>query len=148
MKRPTKKQFELLNYVTNFIKEHGYGPSYREIMMGLEYRSVATVAVHIQNLITNGYLAKRDRSARSLYVVDAGVEESSLATNYIKPADEKWLVKRVEQEIAEAEKTPTEQALNNIFVLIGALKVLGLEGAAQSFLPRLKRLKESFEGEV
>ncbi len=45
--RSTKKQKELLAYVDNFIKEHGYGPSYREVMSGMGYKSVSTVAVHI-----------------------------------------------------------------------------------------------------
>ena len=49
--RPTKKQRELLTYIENFINEHGYSPSYREIMAGQNYTSVATVALHVNNLI-------------------------------------------------------------------------------------------------
>src|SRR3954462_9146481 len=67
--RPTKKQKELLGYIEAFIHEHGYSPSYREIMNGLEYTSVATVALHVGNLIKRGHLRKRDHSARSLEVV-------------------------------------------------------------------------------
>jgi hypothetical protein len=33
-------------------------------------------------------------------------------------------------------------SLDSLYVLIGALKVLGLDGAAQSFLPRLTSLKQ------
>ena len=67
--RPTKKQKELLTYIEAFITEHGYSPSYREIMAALGYNSVATVALHINNLIARGHLDKRDHSARSLEVV-------------------------------------------------------------------------------
>src|SRR5437879_3012198 len=67
--RPTKKQQELLCFIAAFIEEHGYSPSYREIMTGLNYTSVATVSLHINNLIRRGHLLKRDRSARSLEVV-------------------------------------------------------------------------------
>src|ERR1700742_2897401 len=67
--RPTKKQKELLDFIDAFITEHGYSPSYREIMNGLEYTSVATVALHVGNLIKRGHLRKRDHSARSLEVV-------------------------------------------------------------------------------
>src|ERR1700761_3466380 len=67
--RPTKKQKELLAFIEAFITEHGYSPSYREIMNGLEYTSVATVALHVGNLIKRGHLRKRDHSARSLEVV-------------------------------------------------------------------------------
>ena len=33
-------------------------------------------------------------------------------------------------------------SLDHLYVLLGALKVLGLEGAAQSFMPRLTALKQ------
>ncbi len=67
--RATKKQKELLNFIDGFIKGNGYGPSYREIMRALEYKSVSTVAAHINGLIVKGYLKKTDDSARSLAVV-------------------------------------------------------------------------------
>ena len=35
-----------------------------------------------------------------------------------------------------------ETSLDHLYVLLGALKVLGLEGAAQSFMPRLTALKQ------
>jgi len=69
--RSTKRQKELLDFVDFFIKEHGYGPSYREVMTALGYKSVSTVAIHINGLIEKGYLRKRDNSARSLEVVSA-----------------------------------------------------------------------------
>src|SRR6202035_5201406 len=68
--RPTKKQRELMSFIESFIAEHGYSPSYREIMSGLNYNSVATVALHVNSLIKRGHLRKRDRSARSLEVVE------------------------------------------------------------------------------
>lgn len=67
--RPSKKQRELFIFISNFIKEHGYGPSYREVMRALDYKSVSTVAVHVDGLISRGMLRKTDRSARSLEVV-------------------------------------------------------------------------------
>ena len=67
--RATKKQQELLQYIDDFIKEQGYGPSYREVMRALGYKSVSTVAIHVDQLIAKGYLEKIDNSARSLSVV-------------------------------------------------------------------------------
>lgn len=67
--RPTKKQKELLSFIDGFIKGNGYGPSYREIMRALEYRSVSTVATHVDGLIARGWLIKKDNSARTLEVV-------------------------------------------------------------------------------
>ena len=67
--RPTKKQRELLVFIDNFITGNGYGPSYREVMRALDYKSVSTVATHIDGLIVRGYLRKKTHSARSLEVV-------------------------------------------------------------------------------
>ena len=141
--RPTKKQRELLNYIEQFIGEHGYSPSYREIMTGLNYTSVATVALHINNLIRRGHLRKRDHSARSLEVVNPG-ESAKVTSNIVQPSEEKWLVEKVEHLFAEAEHAGTVTAvqLDPLYVMVGALKVLGLDGAAQSFIPRLSLLKQ------
>lgn len=67
--RATKKQQKLLEYIDTFIQENGYGPSYREIMRALEYKSVSTVATHIRALITKGLLEKGQDNARTLRVV-------------------------------------------------------------------------------
>lgn len=82
--RPTKKQRELLNFIDGFIKGNGYGPSYREIMRALDYKSVSTVATHVNGLIARGWLIKKDNSARTLEVVrqqDSLVEQSIVAKN-------------------------------------------------------------------
>lgn len=148
--RPTKKQKELLDYIDAFISEHGYSPSYREIMNGLEYTSVATVALHVGNLIKRGHLRKRDHSARSLEVVrHAGTApaEAPLKTNGVRVGEEKWLVAKVEQLFKDAEKELSlqQQHVDNLYVLVGALRVLELEAAAQSFAARLTALKAKLE---
>lgn len=140
--RPTKKQQELLEFIEKFITEHGYSPSYREIMDGLNYHAVATVALHVNNLVKRGHLRKRDRSARSLELIKTR-ETPVLATNQVTPSQEKWLIKKVEYYFNQAEKSThaTTAEIDALYVLIGALKVLGLDGAAQSFIPRLSLLK-------
>lgn len=147
--RPTKKQRQLLTFIEQFIGEHGFSPSYREIMVGCDYTSVATVALHVRSLITRGHLQKRDRSARSLEVVKTN-DISKLTTNEIKPAEEKWLVDKVEHYFQQAEQAAqlAEAQLDELYVLIGSLKVLGMPGAAQSFIPRLTVLKQRLAGSV
>lgn len=141
--RPTKKQKELLDFIAGFIAEHGYSPSYREIMTALNYTSVATVALHVGNLIKRGHLQKRDRSARSLEVVETSAEPAPLKSNAVKPNEEKWLIEKIEYffEQQEAEGSPEQAKIDELYVLIGTLKVLGLDGATQSFMPRLTALK-------
>ncbi len=139
--RSTKKQKELLAYVDNFIKEHGYGPSYREVMSGMGYKSVSTVAVHIDGLIDRGYLRKRDNSARSLEVIStnykAGSGSTSAPTTSGGAAKEKWMVEAVEQRFTQYGHTPTPQLLDELYVLIGALKVLGFDGAYEAMRSKL-----------
>lgn len=140
--RPTKKQKELLSFIESFINEHGYSPSYREIMNAQQYNSVATVALHVNNLIKRGHLRKRENSARSLEVVDS-TEPTKIKTNQVAPGEEKWLVEKVEHAFAQAE-TASEingTQFEQLQVLLAALRVLSLEGAAQSFVPRLTELK-------
>jgi hypothetical protein len=109
-------------------------------MTGLSYSSVATVALHVNSLIKRGHLRKRDHSARSIELVDQ--TEQPLKTNEIKPGEEKWLVEKVEYLFGQAEAGAiTQQQLDELYVLIGALKVLGMDGAAHSFIPRLSALK-------
>ena len=147
--RPTKKQRQLLSFIEEFIGEHGYSPSYREIMNGLSYTSVATVSLHINNLIKRGHLRKRDRSARSLEVV-APSEEIKVKTNTIKPGEEKWLIEKVEYFFSQIEQQALKEKskIDELYVLIGTLRILGLEGAVQSFIPRLSAIKQTVTDEV
>jgi SOS-response transcriptional repressor LexA len=142
-RRPTKKQKTLLDFIETFINEHGYSPSYREIMLGLNYKSVATVALHVNSLIKRGHLRKRDHSARSLEPV-ALESPVKITTNQVAPAQEKWFVDKVEHAFKQVEDQANdlaESSLDHLYVLIGAMKILGMEGAAQSFMPRLTKLK-------
>ncbi|MEI6170003.1 MAG: transcriptional repressor LexA [Candidatus Saccharibacteria bacterium] len=66
----TKKQRKTLDYITTFIEQKGYSPSYREIANGLKLNSVATVAQHIDTLVEKGFLEKGANSARSLVPVE------------------------------------------------------------------------------
>lgn len=141
--RPTKKQRELLTFIEKFIAEHGYGPSYREIMRGCDYTSVATVAAHVNNLIARGHLTKRDRNARSLEVVK-GSSVQAVPQVKVTAANEKWLADAIEAKFQEVEKAKkiAQSDLDKLYVLTGALSVLGFDGAAVAFKSRLKELEK------
>ena len=142
--RSTKRQKELLDFVDGFIREHGYGPSYREVMAALGYKSVSTVAIHINGLIEKGYIRKRDNSARSLEVVSAqygnGSGPSKTAVGPKNVAKEKWLVDAVRERFDAYKQSSDSTTLDELYVLIGALKVLGFEGAYQSMRSELAEL--------
>ncbi len=139
--RPTKKQRELLTFIEDFIGQHGYSPSFREIMAGLEYTSVATVALHVNSLIKRGHLRKRDGKARSLEVVNPTQQSD---TEGAKPAgEEQWFINKIEYFFAKVENTAkiAQSHVDQLYVLVGALRVLGFEQSAQAFIPRLSELK-------
>lgn len=114
--RPSKKQRELLSFIDGFIKGNGYGPSYREIMRALDYKSVSTVAVHVDGLIAKGFLVKKDNSARSLEVVLGNPKPANDTPNeHIE-----WFKK----EIKKREKDESEKAVAEVAVLKKALVIL------------------------
>lgn len=142
MERSTKKQKELLDFVDSFIQQHGFGPSYREVMVGLNYKSVSTVAIHINGLIVKGYLRKRDRSARSLEVVSTQFKAGdSPAAKGPTASQEKWIVSAINDRFAAFEKSRNQMTLDELYVLIGTLKILGLDAAHESTKARLGKLK-------
>ena len=125
--RPTKKQKELLSFIDGFIKGNGYGPSYREIMRALDYRSVSTVATHVNGLISRGWLIKKDNSARTLEVVrsqEPGNAKPAMAASG----------KSAEQEIRaklDELKLDTEANAEAINALEKALELLGYTDDAE-----------------
>lgn len=82
MQTLTKKQSEILDFVRDFIDEHGYAPSYREIGENFNLSSVATVAEHINTLRSKGYLENTDpglaRSIQLTPVLDKELQEIPL----------------------------------------------------------------------
>lgn len=138
--RSSKRQRELLSFVDGFIQGHGYGPSYREIMRALGYKSVSTVAIHINGLITKGYLRKHDNSARSLEVVTTHLDDTSTHKT-ASPSQEKWIINAVTERFEALEKQHDDKVLDELYVLIGALKILGLEDAHVAMKARLVDLR-------
>ena len=62
----------------------------------------------------------------------------------LRTSEAKWLVEKVEQFFKDVEQSPEfiEREVDQLYVLIGALKVLGMEGASQAFIPRLSEIKK------
>lgn len=120
--RASKQQQKLLEYIDDFIKAQGFGPSYREIMAGLGYKSVSTVATHVDGLIARGYLRKKGRSARSLEVVT--LREVPVRVAVARPT----LLSQLEAEIEARQVETVEQtegAAEEIATLSRAAVILG-----------------------
>jgi repressor LexA len=140
--RPTKKQRELLSFIEGFIAKYGYGPSYRDVMRGVGYKSVSTVASHIDNLIQKGHLRKRDKSARSLEVCRPS-NAARTAAQSVTAAEEKWLIDAINVKFNAVEaKPPTHGHTDPLYVLVGALQILGLHEAAVASKARLLAIEQ------
>ena len=73
----TRRQKEVMDYLTGFIKKHGYSPSYEEIAGGLGLASLATVHKHVQALEAKQYLRRNYNHSRSLEISDRYVAEEN-----------------------------------------------------------------------
>lgn len=73
----TKKQQRILDFIADFIDKNGVSPTYREIAAGLELKSVASVAEHIDNLVLRGALRRSEDHGRVLEVVDLTFPETT-----------------------------------------------------------------------
>jgi len=62
----TKRQKQILEFVTDFIKEKEYSPSLEEIRRHFKLKSVSTVHEHIEALHSKDYLRKEPNQPRSI----------------------------------------------------------------------------------
>ena len=65
----TKRQREILDYLTGYITEHGYAPSFEEIAETMGYGSLATVHEHLSNLERKGVIRRSYNESRSIEVL-------------------------------------------------------------------------------
>ncbi|MBT9330283.1 transcriptional repressor LexA [Paracidobacterium acidisoli] len=65
----TRRQKEVLDFVTGFVQRNGYSPSFEEIARGLDLKSLATVHKHITNLQNKGLLQRAHNRSRSIDVL-------------------------------------------------------------------------------
>jgi repressor LexA len=66
----TRRQKEVMDFLSKFIDQHGYSPSYEEIASGLGLASLATVHKHVQALEAKQYLRRSYNHSRSLEIGD------------------------------------------------------------------------------
>src|ERR1700709_1265529 len=64
----TRRQKEVIDFLSNFTTKHGYSPSYEEIAAGLGLTSLATVHKHVTNLQNKGMLQRAHTRSPSLDV--------------------------------------------------------------------------------
>src|SRR5437899_3556034 len=65
----TKRQREILDYLNEFIQQHGYAPSLEEIGRRFGLSSLATVHKHLTNLQEKGFIKRAWNRSRSVEMI-------------------------------------------------------------------------------
>jgi repressor LexA len=65
----TKRQREILDYLTTYCDQFGYAPSFEEIAKQFNYNSLATVHEHLSNLERKGYIKRSYNESRAIEIL-------------------------------------------------------------------------------
>lgn len=77
MKKLTKRQKEVLNFILEEVESKNYPPSVREICEKLELRSSSTVHSHLKALQKKGYIRRDPTKPRALAIIDPSMTDDS-----------------------------------------------------------------------
>ncbi len=72
MKEPTTRQKKILDYIRDFISEHDYPPSIRDIQLGCNVSSTSVVDYNLRALERLGYLRRDREVSRAIELTAAG----------------------------------------------------------------------------
>ena len=62
----TKKQKDVLDFITGYVRENGYSPTQKEIQENFGFKSLGSVQDYIKYLTSGGYLNNDSHSVRGL----------------------------------------------------------------------------------
>lgn len=65
----TNKEQAAYNYITEYIKQHGYSPTTREISLALGYKSQRTGSKYLERLKEKGYINYTTGLGRTIVLV-------------------------------------------------------------------------------
>jgi len=153
-----KRREQILKTIQNFVEDHGYPPSIREIAKKVRFKSTKGIKVHLDNLTKEGLIERVSGQARSIRVkpkqipivgrVAAGLPELAFEEieGYFNPSDWRdcFLLKvkgdsMINAHIYDGDLVvvkPSKEALNN------AIIVANLDG--ETTVKRLKKIGSSF----
>jgi len=75
----TKRQREILDYLSQFIQQYGYAPSLEEIGRRFGLSSLATIHKHLTNLEEKGFIKRTWNRSRSVELVQTRTTTRSIA---------------------------------------------------------------------
>jgi repressor LexA len=74
----TKRQREILNYLTAYSEQNGFAPSFEEIAENFSYNSLATVHEHLTNLERKGYIKRNYNESRAIEILPSEASPRAL----------------------------------------------------------------------
>ncbi len=74
----TKRQREILTFLTEYADGNGYAPSFEEIAAQFGYTSLATVHEHLSNLERKGYIKREYNESRAIEVLPSDIYPRAL----------------------------------------------------------------------
>ena len=74
----TKRQREILTYLTEYSAGNGYAPSFEEIASQFGYSSLATVHEHLSNLERKGYIKREYNESRAIELLPSDIYPRAL----------------------------------------------------------------------
>ncbi len=79
MKGLTKRQDEILKFISKYLAERSYPPSYQEIADAFGFASKHGVVRHLEALMRKGFIEKTDTTARSIRIIDKRYQPAPLS---------------------------------------------------------------------
>ncbi len=74
----TKKQRQILNFLSTYSEGNGYAPSFEEIAQEFNYNSLATVHEHLTNLERKGYIKRSYNESRAIEILPSDANPRSI----------------------------------------------------------------------
>ena len=119
----TRQQRKVMDFIADFLREHGFSPSFQEIAQGLGLHSLATVHKHITTLERKGFLRRGHNRSRSLEPGPKYLQELRRTRQERKRVELPFLGRIAAGQPVEAAEQPETISLNdladlkNVFVL-------------------------------
>ena len=74
----TKRQREILSYLSEYQEGNGYAPSFEEIALQFNYNSLATVHEHLTNLERKGYIKRSYNESRAIEILPSEIYQRAV----------------------------------------------------------------------
>ena len=64
------RQKQILDFISQYIQQHGYSPTLKEIAAAMSLKSLATVHEHLSALAKKGLIKRRDGATRGIEIIE------------------------------------------------------------------------------